>query len=119
MPEQVQPATTADAPMKMPIAEWIFAAIVIAVEVINVCASPGYYGPFASTPVGLVLLILVFSWQTIGLALMCIPQSPVLKWPAVARWAIVPPFCVIPVIVVIMLGPAILTIVNALGPVTR
>jgi hypothetical protein len=115
---KVPPTTTAAAPVKMPIAEWIFAAIVIAVEGINILVSPGYYGPFAATPIGLVILILVFGWQAIGLALICIPQSSVLKWPAIVRWSVVPLFCTIPVFAVLMLGPAILTIINALGPVT-
>jgi hypothetical protein len=115
MSEPIEPSPKSAA--RKPIAEWIFAAMVALLEMLNIIVSPGYIRPFAATPIGLVFLILFFAWQAVGLASICIPQSPVLKWPAAARWSIVPLFCVLPVFILLILGPAILTIFNALGPI--
>jgi len=100
-----------------PIAEWIFAGIVLLIQALSFGASPGYMRPFLNTTVGQVVMSLGLIWQMLGLALICVPRSPVLSWPAIARWIVIPLFFVVPFFLVMILGPALLTIVNAIGPV--
>jgi len=119
MTGQTAPTPNANAPTRMPIAEWIFTAVVVIVEAISMLASPGYMRPFLSLPIGIAVMIVAFGWQAIGLLFICLPKSPMLNWPAIARWSIVPMFFVVPVFVVIMLGPALVTIATALGPVMK
>lgn len=73
--------------------------------------SPGYMSPFMHDPVGIACLVLMLVWTIAGIILSVIPGLPTLLkgfW-----WIWLPVFLLVP-----MLGPAVLTILQALGPLT-
>lgn len=73
--------------------------------------SPSYMAPFMSDPLGIACLLLMLVWTIAGIAFSVIPGIPgLLKglW-----WIWLPVFLLVP-----MLGPAVITILHALGPLT-
>lgn len=73
--------------------------------------SPSYMAPFMSDPIGIACLLLMLVWTIAGIALSVIPRIPGLikgLW-----WIWLPVFLLVP-----MLGPAVITILHALGPLT-
>ena len=73
--------------------------------------SPSYMAPFMSDPLGIACLLLMLVWTIAGIAFSAIPGIPgLLKglW-----WIWLPVFLLVP-----MLGPAVVTILKAVGPLT-
>ena len=73
--------------------------------------SPSYMAPFMSDPLGIACLLLMLVWTIAGIAFSVIPGIPgLLKglW-----WIWLPVFLLVP-----MLGPAVVTILKAVGPLT-
>ena len=71
-------------------------------------AAPGYVPSLASRT-GQLIVLSMLVWDGIGLYIMLASKS-------VLAWALAFIFFVFPLMPAIMLGPAILTIINALGP---
>lgn len=72
---------------------------------------PGYMSPFMHDPIGIACLLLMLVWTIAGIVLSVIQGLPALLkglW-----WIWLPVFLLVP-----MLGPAVLTILQALGPLT-
>lgn len=72
---------------------------------------PGYMAPFMSDPIGIACLLVMLLWTIAGIAFSVIPGIPVLLkglW-----WIWLPVFLLVP-----MLGPAVVTILHAIGPLT-
>jgi len=98
----------------------LFILSIVAFQVISVVAtfivSPGYLIPFINNPVGRWIWIGALIWEIIGFALLykfC-PRNNGLAITAITLVTIVNagPLTLTP-----MLGPAVVTIINALGPV--
>jgi hypothetical protein len=81
----------------------------IGLLILTTVISPTYITPFLHYWFGIVFLILQVAWTAIGVFYIARPETPLL---ARIIWA---PFCIL-LILVPMLGPAITTIVSAIGP---
>lgn len=71
--------------------------------------SPGYMVPFLDYPVARMVLIGLFVWESAGCFLLFRFKHP-LVWIAVIL------FCIMPALLIHLLGPAIWTILIAWGP---
>ncbi len=84
-------------------------------EICMICVAiwqPSYIMPFLYHPIGWILIFLMLLWSGVGLYMLKMPKVPLaLK---IAWW-----LCEVPLLLVPMLGPAVLTIIQALGPITR
>ena len=72
---------------------------------------PSYMAPFMSDPIGIACLLLMLLWTIAGIVLSVIPGIPALL--KVLWWICLPFFLLLPV-----LGPAVVTILHAIGPLT-
>ncbi len=88
-------------------------ALQLFVFVGTLIASPGYLLPFLKNPLGLGMLVTACLWEALGIWFATRPASPKV---AALKWFLVQTLCVAPVFLAPMLGPAIITIVQALGP---
>ena len=93
---------------------------IVVAQVISIAGTclfaPGYILPFFQNPLALALTIGLFVWELIGLFIACTPASTKVS---ILRWMLIIPVFVLPLTVVPMLGPAFLTISQALGPVVH
>ncbi|MBX9720795.1 MAG: hypothetical protein K2X81_05340 [Candidatus Obscuribacterales bacterium] len=87
---------------------WILPWIILGVTCI---CSPSYIIPFLNHPTGRLVMLLVFAWETLGCLLLARYRHAIV-------WVAVMMFCILPAILVPMLGPAVIVILQALGPVT-
>jgi hypothetical protein len=87
----------------------IMVSIPIAIFLVSYFSSPDYFAPFVKHPLGIAVLVGCAVWLFIGFFVLLITNGWQRK---------VASFCFIfPVTVIPMLGPAVITIMTALGPV--
>ncbi len=95
---------------------FLFATMVSAIPVgmflLVYLITPGYLIPFLHNPAGLGCIILLAIWVAIGFVLLLLSDK---VWPRI----VVGIFVAAPTLLLLMLGPAIVTIVQALGPVMQ
>lgn len=84
----------------------------VASVVLGVNRSPDYVLPFLKSPFGIGLIVAALSWQAFGVWFATRATS---KKSAINRWAFAEFFCIAPAFVIPMVGPALLTIKQALG----
>lgn len=77
---------------------------------ISYLVRPGYYSPLFANALGLVIISGMLIWDGIGLAIGLVSQSLVVRILAIF-------FFTLPVILCGTLLPAVLTIVQAVGPI--
>ncbi len=99
----------------------IFTAAVVTAEIFvyggNLLFSPGYLMPFLSSKVGLTLVVVSFIWQAAGFWLVLSHKST--TGMLVFKCVLVTFLCVLPFILIPMLGPAAITIMQAFGPLAK
>lgn len=83
----------------------------IAIFIVSYFASPDYFAPMFSQPLGIIMLVGSVIWLLIGAFVLLITNG----W--TRRFATV--LFTTPVILMTMLGPAILTIMSAPGPIVE
>lgn len=81
----------------------------IVIVALSWACAPEYFGPMLKEPIGIAMLIGALIWLVIGAFLLMITSG----W----RRRVVCVLVTFPVILMAMLGPAVLTIATALGPV--
>jgi hypothetical protein len=74
--------------------------------------SPGYLKPFVQSAPGIVMLAAGALWQVFGIWYALRPAEPAV---AIRRWYFAEAFCIAPIFLVPLLGPALVTIMQAFG----
>jgi hypothetical protein len=74
--------------------------------------APGYLKPFVQSTPGIVMLVAGALWQLFGIWFALRPAEPAV---AIKRWYFAEAFCIAPIFLVPVLGPAIITIMQAFG----
>lgn len=83
----------------------------VVVFAISYFRSPGYLTPFLNNTTCQIALAVLVLWQVLGLAIMFLTGYR--PWKGI----VITTFFTLPLLVAPMLGPAVLTIINAMGPV--
>jgi hypothetical protein len=83
----------------------------IVIFIISYIVTPSYYGPMFKDPIGIAMLVGGFIWLIIGAFVLMITNGFLRRFLCV--------MFITPVILITMLGPAVITIASALGPVVE
>lgn len=75
-------------------------------------STPGYIIPFLNHPICRLVTLVGLFWMVVGFGLMFTARK---TWQFVVLWI----FFQLPVIVMLNLGPAVVTIIQAIGPVMK
>ena len=97
----------------------IVLGIPIAFSALTYIATPGYLSPLLKNSTGLVILGVASAWGVLGYFLMLRASlvSSEGNWVQIVSWILVVMLFILPCCMVPMLGPAVLTILNALSPI--
>src|SRR5688572_26922005 len=98
------------------IASGVILGTQLGIFLITYAAAPAYISGLINNPIGLTLLFGAIAWELLGLWFASLPAGPVATG---VKWSAVTVFCIVPMLLMPMIGPAVVTITQAIGPVLR